>query len=254
MHQKNFSSGIKGIVCFAFMLIVGSAFSQQQFSTVDRATVQMQVTNEHSEAYYPKLLQRFNAFDTTLSNAEYRLLYYGFVFQSEYQGYNDMKEKEIREFINDKKYKRAIALCDSVLATIPISLSANYYRGLSMFLSDSTDLSYTKFRDRYYLLLDAIYSSGDGLTCETAFKTIFVSDEYEFMYNYLEIEDVGTQSLTGNCDLFEVSTSRYFEKERLYFDTSESLNALAKMFNSYSDKQGDQGTDKKNKKKKKKKE
>ncbi|HEY2720215.1 MAG TPA: DUF4919 domain-containing protein, partial [Chitinophagaceae bacterium] len=71
----------------------------QDFSPVDRQKTRDQVMNSNADTYYPKLLRRYEQFDTSLTPDQYRLLYYGFVFQKEYSGYNDNRSKEIQDLI-----------------------------------------------------------------------------------------------------------------------------------------------------------
>src|SRR5215213_7342118 len=107
-----------------FLIFFFNAFTilAQDFKKVDREIIKKEVTDPASSFYYSKLLERFNSFDSLLTDEEYRHLYYGFVFQKQYSGYPDQKKKEIIEKINDKNYKKAISFCDDVLKEIPVSL------------------------------------------------------------------------------------------------------------------------------------
>ena len=212
---------MRALISIFAIIIAISAAAQIDYTPVNRDSVKMLITDASRECYYPKLLQRFNQFDSTLTLEDYRLLYYGFVFQKEYVGYPDQKQKEINEFINSKKYKEAVKTCDLILKQIPISLTANYLKGLSIYLNNKEDTSFLNYRNRYTLLRNAILSTGNGLTCESAFKTIFVSDEYEIMYKYFDIDGTKMQSLQYPCDKFDINPSKYFQASLIYFDTSE---------------------------------
>ena len=200
-----------------------SAYSQNGFLLVNRAAVEKMVSDSMASTYYPKLLERFKADDTTLSGEEFRLLYYGFVFQKEYSGYPDLNQKEINEAMGKKKYDDAVKFCDEVLSQYPINLFANYNKGLALFLKNKEDSGFIKYRNRYGRIMNAIISSGDGLTCNTAFKTIFVNDEYFVMYRYFEVKSFKGQALETPCDRMSVSPSEYFKADKMYFDTSETL-------------------------------
>src|ERR1700754_3390543 len=89
-------------------IFFNSSLYAQDFTPVDRTQVEKVVTDPNSENYYPKLLKRYQEFDSTLTLEHYRLLYYGFVFQEKYSGYNDHKKKEIRDLFQKEDYKKAI--------------------------------------------------------------------------------------------------------------------------------------------------
>jgi len=132
--------------------------------------------------------------------------------------------------LNEKKFIEAAFVCDSVLAKTPISLVANYYKGLALFSINQHDQLAAYYRYRYIKLCDAIVSSGNGFTCKTAFKTLFVPDEYELMFNYFQIENVKSQSLKFPCDQLKVTPSKLYTVNDMFFDTSESiLNFQSKM-------------------------
>src|ERR1700761_7300048 len=110
-------------ICFAFFLLTAvSGISQNDSGRIDREQVKKLVADSAAPTYYPKLLARFNSFDTTLTAAEYRLLYYGFVFQLSYSPYGDDKKGEILKLMQAKSYADSIKTCDTALAKTPISL------------------------------------------------------------------------------------------------------------------------------------
>ncbi|HUZ61406.1 MAG TPA: DUF4919 domain-containing protein [Hanamia sp.] len=200
-----------------------SVFGQNNFSRVNRDSVKFLISDQSKDTYYPKLMKRFNDFDTTLTLKDYRLLYYGFVFQKEYSSGFYQDQREITLLINEKKFALAIKTCDSILQKVPVSLIANYLKGFAIYMIRNTDSNYLRYRTRYSKLREAILSSGNGLTCSTSFKTIFVSDDYEIMYRYFQIPDYTTQYLVYNCDKFEIKPSKYFQSNAIYFDASEPL-------------------------------
>jgi hypothetical protein len=142
------------------------------------------------------------------------------VFQDIYSGYAADKEGEIVKLINKRTYDKASDMCDEVLVKMPVGLKANLYKSLVLGEMAVTD-SARKY-DRYLGLMGAVLSSGNGFTCETAFKTIFVSDEYDVIRSYFQMNSKG-QSLQYPCDKLFVTKSKYFDKNAIYFDTSETF-------------------------------
>ncbi|HQD10476.1 MAG TPA: hypothetical protein PLQ65_12480, partial [Flavihumibacter sp.] len=59
-----------------------------------------------------------------------------------------------------------------------------------------------------------------------AIKTIKVSDEYEIIYRYFGIKQVGGQALVFPCDKLAVTPSTDFAKSEIFFDTSASFNSF----------------------------
>jgi hypothetical protein len=214
---------MKWLFTLLFLVPGALAISQPSFQKVDREMVKGMVEDTSAATYYPKLLTRFNSFDSSLSGQQYRLLYFGFVFQSGYEGDQDDKRTAIQAALTNKDYELAERICDSVLAGDPVSLSANYQMALTLYLKDRQDPAYRKYGNRYKHLLDAIVSSGDGLSCNTSFKTICVHDEYEVMYNYYSINEISGQRLSYPCDIISITPSVSFPSKEMYFDTSESM-------------------------------
>jgi len=208
------------LTCCCF-LIVGAAMAQLPPKPTNRDYVRLAVTDSTKNTWYPKLFDRFNHFDTSLTKEEYSLLYYGFVFQTEYNGYAADKEGEIVELYKKRAFDKASDLCDEVLLKMPVGLKANLYKSLvlgEMALTDSAK----RFANRYLGLMEAIISSGNGFSCETAIKTIFVSDEYDVIHSYFQIDSKG-QSLLYPCDKLLVTKSNFYERDAIFFDTSETF-------------------------------
>ena len=220
------------ILCLSLCLLAaGAVFAQGHGEPIDREVVRKLVADSSAGTYYPRLLARYATFDTTLTIGEYRLLYYGFVFQKAYNPYGDDHKRVILGAMQEKRYAVAIASCDTVLASVPVSLVANYYRGLAMYLLGkdnpaAMDSGFVGYRNRFVKLQTAILSTGDGLSCKTAFKTIFVADEYEIISRYFELDRPSAQALVYPCDKLDVSPNAYFKASAIYFDTSESFNAM----------------------------
>ncbi len=206
------------------MLVSTTTFAQSDFQRVkvDMDSVEKQVTSEKNDYYYPKLLKRYNEFDPNLTNDEYRLIYYGFVFQDDYIK-NEPDEDTMLELAKNKEYEKLITECRKILKKNPVSLRANNELGYALFKTKKEQGEWEKYRNRYYALRKAIMSSGDGLSAETAIKVIYVSDEYNIMRTYLEITNIKTQSLVGACDMFEVEESKYYKANKIYFDISSKL-------------------------------
>jgi len=206
------------------VLLSTTTLAQSDFKRVkvDMDSVEKQVTSEKSDYYYPKLLKRYSEFDPNLTNYEYRLIYYGFVFQDDYIK-NKPYEDKILKLTKKREYEKVIPECRKILRKNPVSLRANYQLGYALFKVEEEQGECEKYLNRYCALRKAIMSSGDGLSEETAIKVIYISDEYNIISTYLRIKDIKRQSLSGACDMLEAEKSRDHKAKKLYFDISSKL-------------------------------
>lgn len=65
---------------FSFILVglLSLSLQAQKCSQVDFDAIHAQTQNAKDKFYFPKLLKRFQSLDTTLTNEEYKYLYYGY--------------------------------------------------------------------------------------------------------------------------------------------------------------------------------
>ena len=146
-------------------------------------SVQRAISKEGYATYYPKLLTRFLNSDKTLTLKEKRLLYYGFVFQKEFKNDRNKAYKDsLRIFftmknLTDLDAEKIILFSDSILAANPFNLRALNYREYAF--------EHTKEQERIKnvifrinAVLEAILSSGHGLSTDYPFYVIRESDEY----------------------------------------------------------------------------
>ncbi|MBL1411077.1 DUF4919 domain-containing protein [Sphingobacterium faecale] len=198
----------------------------QEMLKVDYEEIERRVQDKNKESYYPKLLKRYNAFDKTLTPEEYMLIYYGFSFQNTYLSAQNADGK-LSDIAESKDYKRLIAESKRVLQINPVSLTANNLMALALFETGKAEDG-LKYQNRYRAIRKTIATSGDGLSCETALKVIFISDEYNMLYSYFDVEKIHAQKLVGLCDYFEVVPTQYLQAKDIYFDISRKLIATQK--------------------------
>jgi hypothetical protein len=204
--------------------------AQNAFTIVNRDEVKKALSGDSAVTSYAKLTDRFNAFDTTMSLNDYRMLYYGFVFQDAYSSNPAEKKKEIVEALGAKRFDEANKLCDGVLSKYPVSLAGNYYKGVALYRGHPDSPDYLQYKARFDNLIRAIFSSGDGLTCETGLRVISVSDEYIVIYSFLKTDNFYGQSLIDHCDLLKIKSSVNWPRKEIYFDASEILKKEADLF------------------------
>ena len=78
-----------------FLIIVFSltnSYSQEiTYLKPDYEEIKKEITDSSSVYYYPKLMKKFDAADFSMPLEESRCLYYGFVFQEDYEWQQDSK-------------------------------------------------------------------------------------------------------------------------------------------------------------------
>ncbi|RZJ51915.1 MAG: DUF4919 domain-containing protein, partial [Flavobacterium sp.] len=184
--------------------------------------VESKIKNVNSSTYYPKLLERFKSFDNTLSLEEIVLIYYGFSFQENYLK-NKPDEGQLDILSNNEEYEKLKIECEKILEKNPVSLVANNKMGFALFKLGKPESEWKNYQKRYRDFRKVIVYSGNGLSCDSAFKVIYVSDEYNIIYDYFEISKLGNQSLSELCDHFTNEPSKFYKGKEIYFDASRSL-------------------------------
>jgi tetratricopeptide (TPR) repeat protein len=149
------------LIAFAALFITTTAFGQDFDYHRDFKDLLSKSKDKNSEYYYPKLLERFNSNDSTLTNKDIITLQIGFTANKNYKPYQTIdKEREILELISDKKYEKAIAECDKLLKTNPVNFTALIEKGFAYMKLNKPDASIHK--ERTMKIIHSIMWSGDG--------------------------------------------------------------------------------------------
>jgi len=225
---------------FFVVLILQSiaAFSQDKrtFLIPDFKNIKKETNDRNSSNYYPRLLARYMANDTTLSTDEMRMLYYGTFF-------NDIPHDTLYESLHFTDSIRVLHTKTSYTDDDRRNL-VRYY--LADYKNNPFDLValnalyslYTHLKDPLAAVYDfklgklvrIIYETGDGTSVETAFYINSVSDEYA-MLNIMGYNSNGSQTLVANkCDYLEVAGNTDHIKG-FYFNVEQIFEGYKKMFN-----------------------
>ncbi|HEX8041026.1 MAG TPA: DUF4919 domain-containing protein [Chryseosolibacter sp.] len=219
----------------SFFLAAGAAtFAQDwKFEAPNYKKIGRDIADETSSFYYPSLLARYTSGDSTLSLEERRHLYYGYTFQSAYAPYgrseyeDSLRSVANKESLVERDYAAILIYTDRLLAYNPFDLRAINYRLFAHDKLGSRD-EFAGYLTRMKIIVDAIMSSGDGKTKETAFYVISTSHEYDLI-NILGLQFGGKQSLIEHYDYLTLARNEP-GIEGLYFDVSPCLDHLNKMF------------------------
>lgn len=197
--------------------------------------IEKRIKKKKSPFHYDKLMSRYQSGDTTLTNEEFRHLYYGFQFQDAYAPYGgaiDFKSNLNailrKDTLSDLDLTDIVRYSDSLLAANPFDISTMQYQ---MYALEELEqyVRFEKVRNQFIGVVRAIMSSGNGSSKEEAMYVIFINHEYA-MLNILGFTFGGKQSLVdARYDYLEVEENDA-NLEGLYFDISASLNSLKGMF------------------------
>lgn len=146
------------------------------------------MNNPNSDTYYPRLMDRYLKQDTTLSLQQYRTLYYGFTLQDDFVPYQPERDELLNLRTQITKNPK-----DKVLVSRALNVALNSYKDnpFSLLAIQTIAFCYSSLEDHtnYEIwnvqkngILDAIVSSGDGETEESAIHVISVEHEYEVLY------------------------------------------------------------------------
>jgi len=183
------------------------------------------IFNETSDYYYPKLMQRFLANDTTMTTDQMRVLYYGYTLQKEYRPYyHNAKDSLLATYA--RKVNKTPADCDTIirlttqsLSVFPLDLYKLNQLAYAYHMVGRNDLAHL-YTLKAKQLATAIFSTGDGRTQMTAWHVISVSDEYELIY-LLGLFPIDQRFVYSDCDFISVAKNRmkingfYFNIKRL---------------------------------------
>lgn len=185
------------------------------------------IKKKKSEFYYPGLFERYTELDTSLTVEELRHLYYGYTFQEEYRPYatpylqDSLLSYLSRDNMYAEEYEVAARIAGELLRQSPFRLRETFIAAVSYEMAGNPHMSSLYF-DLYEKQVDAIMSSGDGLSVKTAFTVIYVQDEYELL-ELLGFRFGGDQQLLqGGYDMLYLEDNNS-GINALYFDVGRIL-------------------------------
>lgn len=218
------------LLLLAVVLLPVIGFAQKmQTEKPDYSQIEKDIADPQSNFYYPKLLQRYKGYDTTMTLQEKRYVYYGFTFQKDYSPYghstffDSLKKVLNKESHSSDELMVIVRFTDSILATNPFDLQAMNYQ-LYAYDKLQKKSEFTRKLHQMRIIVDAMFSSGDGLTKKTAYYVIYTSHEYSLL-NIMGFDFGGQQSLIEHYDFLKVSKNAQ-EIDGFYFDVSPCLNYL----------------------------
>lgn len=160
----------------------GIAFNGPDYKRIEKA-----INTKDSEFYYPELLRRFQAADSTLTPEQVYYFYYGTATRSNYDPYGSDHLKEVNEAlsgdtITEENWREAAQLIEKQLETDPTNLRFHFYK--QIVCSELFGVGSKEHQDaakQMHMLVEAVMMSGNGKSLESAIHVNSVPDEYALM-------------------------------------------------------------------------
>ena len=184
-----------------------------------------------SKLYYPTLLKRFMANDTTMTDSDFQYFYYGTLFQEDYDPYRPTFRAQQYETVKPLYLKATQSraekqmILDYALASLennPVNIQQLVHRIDVYQKNGKYDLAKIwQYKLNHILLV--IASSGNGLTPEEARIVVYPEHEYDFL-NLAGLTATGQRFEEPSFDYITVGSKHNSESQTgYYFAISELL-------------------------------
>lgn len=217
---------MKKILLLPVLILICVSLSGQKVSRVDFDVIKKSL--DDSPKLYQQLLTRFINSDSTLTNEEFSIIYYGQCYQDDYSPYGNDQENfdKFKKHYLEKNYDRALPIALKMIKNNPLDMKMTF-KALVCYHQLQDVAGKNNMIIRYNGIMSTIFNSGDGKSDSTAFVVMCVSDEYELMAN-LQVETI-SQSLIGSCDLMRLKEND-LGIDKLYFNVSKPMASMMDMF------------------------
>lgn len=173
-------------VAAAGVLFSAQAARKVKVEKPDLAKIETQTLDPSSPFYFPKLMAKYNANDTTMTAEEYRNLYLGYMFQEDYDPYRQSQYSGVTDELR-MKTSHSKEEIDTIRKYAELSLKDNPFdlRQMSFLVhvlkEKRKDMSAKIWEYRLEHLLAAIKSTGTGEDMENAWYVIYPMHEYDLI-------------------------------------------------------------------------
>lgn len=200
----------------------------------DFESIKAAVTNPESDFYYPKLFKEFSGNDTVMTIEEYRHLYYGYMFQEDYNPYRRAEKNENVDVLYFKT-KHTKEECDTIMKYAEVNLADNPFDLRQMMFCiialkekrKYARASILQFKLNHLVL--AIMSSGDG-TKNNPWYVISPMHEYNLL-NFMNYVVEAYESVEdGVVDYLKIKKMNDKTPDGYYFNVEKVIEMYNKKF------------------------
>lgn len=200
-------------------------FSESKYVPLDLERIEAAIVVPSSPYFYPALVERFNKNDATLTLEDYRYLYYGYAFSSNYEPYMSSPYADSvanviltdRRIITAASSPKLIYYIGKILEKEPFNIE--FLNMISYVYGKMGDEESARvYSDKLHRILAAIFSSGTGVYKESPWYILYRSD----VMNVLSILGV------------EVTRRAYVTKSVEYYRLAEKLGDIKAFYFDFS--------------------
>lgn len=152
----------------------------------DLEQIKENTLNPESRFYFPRLMEKYNRNDTTMTNEEYRNFYLGYMFQEDYDPYRVSPYSNVTDDLRQKTTHSKEEI-DTIRKYAEMTLRDNPFdlRQMSFLVhvlkEKRKDMSAKIWEYRLEHLLGAIKSTGTGEDADNAWYVIYPMHEYDMI-------------------------------------------------------------------------
>lgn len=226
----------KAILLLACLTLSFITYAQDwEYEKVDYKKIEKNIKKKKSNLFYPTLMKRYQAYDSTMTLEEKRHLYYGYSYQSAYSPYlrppylDSLNTVMSKQEHSTEDLNQIIVYADSVLAQTPFDIQTIEFRAYAQAeKGDKKKAKETVVQAR--CIIDALMSSGNGVSTDSPFYVISTSHEY-YLVSFFGFRFGGEQNLMSEClcDYLKLAENDS-NLEGLYFEVSACFRANEKLF------------------------
>lgn len=218
-----------------FAVSAAPASARATLGKPDLEAIRVASVDEHSRYYYPTLLRKFMRNDTTMTGVEYQYLYYGTLFQEDFDPYRKPADPEqleaitpllAREELTRAERQQVLDYCVRAVENDPMNLRQINNRIFAYEKRGDVNLAKIWQNKLNHLLL-VIAASGTGADRDNAWIVVSPQHEYDFLnlkglkatnhtfeqpyYDHIEVEHTDRQP-AGYYFNIEELLKQYFLK------------------------------------------
>lgn len=206
------------------------ASNERKVVRPDLEQIKEETTDPASKYYYPELMKSYLSNDTLLTPDDFRRLYFGYLFQEDYEPYrhvyNSARLKEIEPLYSKTAHTRAesqaiLTFAKEVLNDNPFDLRQLNFLVYAYEKLGKVNLAKI-WQQKLNNLLMTIASSGTGIDPENAWIVVLPSHEYDFL-NLSGMTATGQKFEPPHFDHITVKPKKEGDPTGYYFDVEPLL-------------------------------
>lgn len=214
---------MKSLFTTILLTVVLGSFAQK---VPDLDQIESTITNPGSKFYYPQLMHRYMASDSTLTSEDYYFLYYGYPFQSEYRPlmdspYTDSLKSSFGRHTNPtpEEFERMARYCTKILEVEPFNLRDINALAFSYSMTGRESEAALEMR-KVNMIAQTIKSTGSGLTDKSPWWVIYQS-HIEDLLNLMNCNYTRAILISSTVEFIPVSNMEDKKQKGYYFNYSE---------------------------------